>query len=106
MHLFIVNTRPAKKDLQRCITPKYATNWKEIGIQLNLNDGDISIIEEDNPRSVKRRCNAMLSKWLAVDSSASWQKLLAAIDVCTELCTVQGDYLATAFLAILVCGCG
>ena len=94
MHLFTVNTRPATKNLQQCVTSKYATNWREIGIQLNLSDGDLSIIEEDNPRSVKKRCNAMLSKWLAVDSSASWKKLFAAIDACTGQCAVQGDYLA------------
>ena len=94
MHYFTVNTRPAAKDLQRYITPNYATNWREIGIQLNLSDGDLSVIKEDNPLKVERRCNAMLSKWLAVDSSASWQKLFTAIDVCIGKCTVQGDYLA------------
>ena len=94
MLLFTVNTRPAEKDLQRYVTPKYATNWKEIGIQLNLSNGDLSIIEVDNPHSVKKQCNAMLFKWLEVDSSASWQKLFTAIDICTGNCAVQGDCLA------------
>ena len=79
----LAKTRPAEKDLQRYVTPTYATNWREIGIQLNLSNGDLSVIEEDNPRSVKKRCNAMLSKWLEVDASASWETLLRAIDTCT-----------------------
>ena len=89
-----MNTRPAEKDLQRYVTPNYATNWKEIGIQLNLSNGDLSIIEVDNLHSVKKQCNAMLFKWLEVNSSASWQKLLTAIDICTGNCVVQGDCLA------------
>ena len=79
----LAKTRPAEKDLQRYVTRSYATNWREIGIQLNLSNEDLSVIEDDNPRSVKKRCNAMLSKWLEVDTSASWETLLRAIDTCT-----------------------
>ena len=44
----------------------------------------LSIIQEDNPHSVTKRCNAMLSKWLEMDdTSASWQKLFTVIDNCT-----------------------
>ena len=97
VHLFTVNTRPAEKDLQRYITPNYATNWREIGIQLNLTNGDLSIIEEDNPHNVMKRCNAMLFKWLEMDNSASWQKLFTAIDICTGQCTDQGEYVVFLF---------
>ena len=72
------------------MTPKYATNWREIGIQLNLSNGDLLVIEEDNSHSVKKRCNAMLSKWLEVDTSASWEKLLRAVDTCTGEVDNQG----------------
>ena len=79
----LAKTRPTEKDLQRYVTRTYATNWREIGVQLNLTNGDLSIIEENNPRSVEKRCNAMFSKWLEVDTSASWETLLRAIDSCT-----------------------
>ena len=90
---FSVNTRPSPKDLQRCVTPKYATRWRELGIQLDLTDDALSIIKEDNSHDVTRRCNVMLSEWLKVDTEASWQKLFTAIDTCTrsgEDCD-QGD---------------
>ena len=66
-------------------------------MQLNLTNGDLSVIEVDNPHSVMKRCNAMLIKWLQKDSSASWQKLFTAIDTCTGQCTDQGNYLVFIF---------
>ena len=63
--------------------------WKNIGMELDLPDATLSIIENDNRHSVERCCNEMLRQWLKSDSSASWQKLLTAIDTCTQ-CTSQG----------------
>ena len=68
--------------------------WREIGTELGLTDETLSIIQEDNPSSVKKRCNAMLSKWLKVDTSASWKKLFTAINYCTRQSFDQGDYCA------------
>ena len=90
--LFLVKSKPTPKDLQRCVTPQYATSWREIGIQLDLTNEALSIIQEDYPLA-KRRCNEMLMKWLEVDTNASWQKLLDAIDECTEQYNVQGNVL-------------
>ena len=47
-----------------------------------MSNGDLSVIEEDNPHSVKKRCDAMLSRWLEVDTSASWERILQAVDIC------------------------
>ena len=52
-------------------------------MQLGLSNESLSIIQDDNQHSVERRCNAMLQKWLQVDTSASWEKILRAIDICT-----------------------
>lgn len=49
-----------------------------------MSDDVLSIIQEDNQSSVKRRCNAMFSKWLKVDTNASWRKIFLAIDNCTR----------------------
>ena len=83
MHDFLVKTRPTAKDLH-CVTSHYATSWREIGIQLDLTNETLSIIQEDYPRNVKRCCSVMLMEWLEVDTNASWQKLFDAIDKCTE----------------------
>jgi len=78
-----VTTRPTPKDLQRWITRRYAAKWREIGTQLDLRDATLSIIQANHPCDVERCCNEMLSKWLEVDNTASWQKLFTAIDNCT-----------------------
>ena len=75
-------SRPTLRDLYRCVTPQHATIWREIGIQLDLPDCTLSIIQANHPSDVKRCCNAMLSEWLEVDTNATWQKLLSAIDTC------------------------
>ena len=83
MHDFLVKTRLTAKDLY-CVTSRYATSWREIGIQLDLTNETLSIIQDDYPLNARRCCNAMLTKWLEVDINASWQKLFDAIDKCTE----------------------
>ena len=88
---FLVNTRPALKDLQKYITRRYATKWKELGIQLDLNEETLSVIQANNPLNAVGCCNAMLSGWLQVDTNASWQKVFIAIDNCTELHNDQGN---------------
>ena len=88
--IFLVKTRPTPKDLQQYVTRQYATSWWEIGIQLDLPNEALSIIQVDNPLDVRRRCNEMLMKWLQADIKASWQKLFTAIDKCTDQCD-QGN---------------
>ena len=57
---------------------------ENLGMELDLPDANLSIIENDNRHSVERCYNVMLSRWLKRDSSASWQKFLTAIDTCTS----------------------
>ena len=92
MCIFVAKTTPTLKDLQQHIIPQCATIWREIGTQLNLSDGELSIIQADNQLSVKKCCNVMLSRWLEVDTNASWEKLFTAIDICSGQCNYQGDY--------------
>ena len=77
----------------------------------------LSIMQEDNPHSVTKRCNAMLSKWLAADNtSASWQKLFTIIDNCayqtlnntTNQDDDTGNFISIAFIlhsASLISAC-
>ena len=77
--VFTVTRAPELKELQNLITPNYAHCWNEIGIGLNLSYVTLQIIKADYTNS-EQRCNNMLAKWLQVDDSATWQKLLQAID--------------------------
>jgi len=74
------NSSPLLKDLHCLITPQYAAHWRVIGLQLGLPSGTLDIIEQDNVYRSVPCCNAMWSKWVKMDPSASWGKLFKAID--------------------------
>ena len=76
----LVNTTPLLKDLYQHITPQYAADWKVIGTLLGLPSGELKAIEAGYPTNVKWCCNQMLEKWLEVDPTASWEKLLTVIE--------------------------
>jgi len=75
-----VNTTPSLKDLYRHITPQYAVDWIVIGTLLGLPIGELDIIECDKFYQTKCCCNAMLKKWLEMDTTASWGKLFTVIE--------------------------
>jgi len=80
LNLYIVNTTPSLRNLYQHITPQYAEQWKVIGTLLGLPSGRLDIIEHDHMFRVERCCNAMLEKWLQVDTTASWGKLFTIIE--------------------------
>jgi len=79
-YLSTVSTTVTQKDLQRHVTPQYAADWREIGVELGLTDAKLRAIRKNNPHSVKDCCNDMFSEWLRLDKTASWEKLFAAIE--------------------------
>ena len=72
----VLGAKPQLKDLYRFITPSYATNWKEIGIQLEIENESLHIIEKDNFYKTKDCCNVMWQKWLEKDTDATWDKVI------------------------------
>jgi len=75
-----VTTTPSLKDLYEHITPMYAADWKVMGTLLGLPSGELNAIEAGFPTNVKWCCNKMLEKWLEVDPTASWEKVLTVIE--------------------------
>ena len=75
-----VDTTPLLKDLYQHITPQYAADWKVIGTLLGLPSGELKAIEAGYPTNIKWCCNQMLEKWLELDTTASWRKLLTVIE--------------------------
>ena len=82
-----MNTTPLLKDLYQHITPQYAADWKVIGTLLGLPSGVLNAIKADYPTNAKRYCNQMLEKWLEMDSTASWGKLLTVIGSPAVFCS-------------------
>lgn len=71
---------PELRDLYKYFTPQYATRWRSIGTLLGLSSEALNIIENDKRGKTVDCCNSMLEKWLDIDTTASWEKLLAAIE--------------------------
>jgi len=62
--------------------PKYAIHWEELGAKLGLKDHYIAVISQDNafnPNRTVACCKNMLKKWLQIDTTATWGKLIDAI---------------------------
>ena len=88
------NDRPLQKDLSTHVVDSVATNWKALGEMLLNPDlvdkKQLEIIEENSPRDVKKCCKQMFTRWLETDTSASWKKLIAAL----QSPGIQLNYLA------------
>ena len=51
-----------------------------IGELLGVPTGELNAIEAGWPTNAKWCCNQMLEKWLDMDTTASWEKIHAAIE--------------------------
>ena len=65
---------------------KYATEWRKIGLELNITSEALDNINADYPNEVKVRCRAMLKVWLQKDPEASWEKLLHTVEATDKHC--------------------
>ena len=77
--LYDTASKPTMVYIQRLVIPSYAKHWKQIGTELQLDDHSLDNIEA-NSRKVEQCCREMITQWLAVDTTATWMKLLNAID--------------------------
>ena len=97
-----MNATPLLKDLYQHITPEFAAEWKVIGTLLGLPSGELKAIEAAYPTNVKWCCNQMLEKWLEIDATASWEKLLTVIE---SPAVSKGDYVVsfvTVYVAVTI----
>ena len=77
--------------LNNHVRDKVAPKWRDLGIQL-LNDKQhvmLDIIEENHHHDVKTRCTEMFKYWLSVDTKASWNKLIEALERIDEIALVE-----------------
>jgi len=62
----------------------------ELGKLLDIPNSELKIIKIDNPNNAKMCCDTMLDKWLEIDPTASWAKILTAIRSPALYC--KGEY--------------
>ena len=80
MCINIGRERPKLKDIHRHFIPKWASKWRELSAQLNIDRHQMDIIENDHPNDCKRCCRKMLSDWLDSNSAACWEDITTAVD--------------------------
>ena len=68
------------KDIQNNVVPKCAHKWRELGIQLNVDQHQLDIVEKDHPNDCKGCCTKIFSIWLDSNSAACWEDIDTAVD--------------------------
>ena len=79
----IGDKKPEISELHRSIVPKYAAQWKDLGIQLKIPKYHLDAIAVDNvnhPSHSQQCCTAMLMKWMELTPDATWSMLQKAIN--------------------------
>ena len=91
------------KDLHLHIIPHYAADWREIGVLLGLQKGNLDSIEYNGSTDVECYCNKMLEIWLATKTTASWKELYGVIDspaVSGGQAVIKGEYILSVSLCV------
>ena len=68
------------KDLHNLVSPEHAASWRNIGASLGLSCGLLNIIEYDYHHKAEDCCNAVWEQWLDMGGTATWHKVIQAID--------------------------
>ena len=72
--------RPQLRDINNYVITKCAAKWKQLGINLKLDENLLKIIKCNHPNDCESCCSVMLSEWLDINPYASWEMLNNAID--------------------------
>ena len=81
--MFCINLgrqRPEIKDIQNHVVPKWASKWRQLGTQLNIDQHLMNIIECNHPSDCESCCSKMFSKWLDSNPVACWEDITNAIE--------------------------
>ena len=74
------NVLPTMRDINRYVTSKHATDWKNVGIELGLELTILNTIEKDHPLQSEDCFQAMIDKWLRLTGdNATWKALEVAL---------------------------
>ena len=75
--------RPKLGELSKLLKP--LVSWQEFAINLpKITDSIIKEIEKKVPRDVPSQKLSLFSKWLTIDSTASWESVISALKKANE----------------------
>lgn len=73
--------KPQTKDLVLLQT----TKWYSLGLQLGIEDTELDVIEENNPKDINVCQRKMFKAWLKITPSPSYQQLVEALYTVGEI---------------------
>ena len=86
---------PQLKDLVLVRT----TNWYNLGLQLGIDDTELDVIEENNPKDIDACKRKMFRAWLRITPSPSYQQLVEALEAVGE--NSEADHLRKKYGKIM-----
>lgn len=81
--MYLEKEKPVLDEMTDHVVPKWATSWKELGMQLSIDEQLLQNIAKDNAHDCKECCSKMLNEWLDMNTNASWGILINALDKLT-----------------------
>ena len=80
IHAGTVTKPPSLRELMRALRSK-AAFWEDIGVELQIDDGDLAQIRLDNAMDSRGCLREMLRKWLArVNPRPTWTAIVEALE--------------------------
>ena len=83
--------KPQMKDLVLIKTVK----WYNLGLQLGIEDTELDMIEQNNPKEIDACKRRMFKAWLRITPSPSYQQLVEALQTVGE--TSEADHLCKKY---------
>jgi len=68
------------RDLENHVVLKWASKWRDLGIQLKIDYHLMDNIEHDYPTACEQCCRKMLAEWLDNTPAACWEDVITAMD--------------------------
>ena len=79
-----VSTAPVKPQLKDLVLLQ-TTKWYNLGLQLGIEDTELDVIEENNPKDIDACKRKMFKTWLRITPSPSYQQLVEALQTVGEI---------------------
>ena len=77
--VFIEQSTPTMQDLNRYVTKIYASDWKDIGLELGLQFNTLEIFSKNHQKECVPCFQSTLHEWLNLKPNATWRMLEVAI---------------------------
>ena len=75
----VENDKPTFKYILIYVEPYYCDDWKDIGIELDLNSAMLKVIEDDHCNNRSASFHAMIKKWMLTNVNVTWKTLEVAL---------------------------